>query len=504
MEAVKVHGGSIDSISAKKMREFDSASIALKDKGIELAFRSRESYLKDYGAPKGEGPYVMAAVFYFPTGSSKYSAYQGKIPLTEGPVTDRDQAFAAFGEPSETEEEDGEIYGDLWTIDGRLVGVDYRDDLSVSVISVGFPKKQTSDHAGVNVQGAESAATSDDPLTPPDDPARLLGRGWDDPELQQVVGAWPDREYIDDESIEKAVENGRLSLFNFDLGMYLFLTDGESFMSRYGATQTAGALHVGRVVLFGRFHANVKPYSGAVVDGLGTQSSFQDWTDAIGQPEWVHKIDDVVRKARWHVAERVVDVSFTASGECLLISLTPALSQEALAAQSAAQQLHAQLLSPDDVLASLGKPLSSSDLVRSFQAIDYASKLGEAPGYGMMDFSDDYGFELYAATRDQLKVQTPSEAQPSDLCLSGARYRTDLDFKCAPWQGPLPFGITFDDGPDTVLAKLGRPADQQEFDEMDGFHRWQFPFYDLHVLYSLPEDRVYRVTLLGRRQEGSA
>lgn len=337
-------------------------------------------------------------------------------------------------------------------------------------------------------------------LTPPGDPASLLGRGWDDPVLQQMLSTWPAREYIDDESIEKAVESGRLSLFNFDLGVYLFLTDEDSFASRYGPSKTDGAITVGRVVLFGRFHSNVQPYASAIFDGVGAQSSFQAWTDAIGEPEWVHHVTGVVRKARWQVTEGVVDVSFAVSGECLLVSITPSLSREALTARSAAQQLHAQLLSPDGVLASLGKPLKSLDLVRSFPILGYESKLGEAAGYGKMDFSDEYGFELYAAARDELRVATLFDAQPSDLCLSGARYRTDLDFKCVQWEGPLPFGITFDDGPDTVLAKLGRPADHQDFDEMDGFHRWQFPFYDLHVLYSLAEDRVYRVTLLGRRR----
>jgi hypothetical protein len=141
IEAVKAHGGSIESISPKKMREIISDFIPFADKGVELAFRPREFYEGDYGSPKGEGPYVMVAVFYFPNGSSKYSAYQGKVPLATGPVTNRDQAFAAFGKPEETDEEDGQIYSDLWTVEGKLVHVDYHDDLSVALITVGFPKQ---------------------------------------------------------------------------------------------------------------------------------------------------------------------------------------------------------------------------------------------------------------------------------------------------------------------------------------------------------------------------
>lgn len=334
------------------------------------------------------------------------------------------------------------------------------------------------------------------------DPRGLLGQGWDDPALQKALKAWPDREWIDQESIDKAVENGRLSLFNLDLGAYLSFTDKSSFMTRFGLPKSSGAITVCRVVLFGQYRQDVSRYEGPVLAGLDTQSPFQRWVDTLGKPEWVHIVDSAVRKARWHFDSKAVDVSFTPGGVCRLISIAPAFTQEAIATQAATRQLQAQILSPDGVIASLGLPLTDSRLLTSLQSIRYESKLDEASSYGEIDFSDDHGFQLYAAPRAVLSMNASDDVSPSALCLSGARYRRDLDFKSVQWQGPLPFGITFDDGPDTVLAKVGQSVDAEDFDEMEGFHRWRFESFDLHVLYSLAEDCVYRVTLLGRRQEG--
>ncbi len=334
-------------------------------------------------------------------------------------------------------------------------------------------------------------------------PADLLGRGWDDPVLQRLLSAWPDRLYIDNESIDKAVENGRMSLFNLDLGVYLFFSDEPSFMERFGLGRSGGAITVCRVVLFGCYSAEVERYQGRLFAGLDTACGFEAWENVLGRPEWTHRVGSVVRKARWHRHRVVVDVSFTPAGECLLVSLTPMFSPEAAEARSDASRRHAKVPSPDDVLASLGLPLSSPLLKNAFESVMYESKLHEASSHGEMDFSRSDGFELYAVPAKALRLGRPISAPPASLCLAGARYRHDLDFKSAQWQGPLPFGITFDDGPDTVQAKVGRAPDSESRDEMEGFHRWEFPTHDLHVLYSLAEDHVYRVTLLGKVEEGS-
>ena len=331
-------------------------------------------------------------------------------------------------------------------------------------------------------------------------PLDLLGRGWADPELQGLIAAWPDRPYIDQESIDKAVEDGRLSLFNLELGIYLFFTDAPSYMARFGLPRSEGPVVVSRVVLFGRYHANVESFQQPILAGLTAGTQFDGWADALGRAQWVHEIGGTIRKARWAADSQLMDVSFNPSGECKLVSLTLPYAPEAELMRGEARQRQQTLPGPEQILMALGTPVTSDAVVAAFSSVDYVGKLPEASSHGEMDFSRTDGFELYVSPAE-------SPASASDLasgtpCLSGARYRCDLDFKSLQWQGALPFGITFDDGPDTVLTKVGRMPDKQRMDEMQGHHRWHLDGYDLHVLYSLAEDHVCRVTLLGRTKEG--
>lgn len=334
-------------------------------------------------------------------------------------------------------------------------------------------------------------------------PLELLGRGWADPGLQGLIAAWPDRPYIDEESIDKAVVDGRLSLFELERGIYLFFTDAASYMARFGLAKSEGPIAISRVVLFGKYHDEVGPFQGPILEELTTRSRFDAWADALGRAEWTHEVAGTVRKARWHVDGVLVDVSFNPSGECKLVSLTPPYTIEAEAMRSESRQRHGAVPGPEQILAALGTPVSADVVKVAFDAVGYAGKLDEASSHGEMDFSRTDGFELYAAPAEVLAPQRPIDASPATLCLSGARYRCDLDFKSLQWQGPLLFGIMFDDGPDTVIAKVGRRPDREDMDEMQGHHRWHLGTYDLHILYSLAEDHVSRVTLLGRKKDGN-
>lgn len=334
-------------------------------------------------------------------------------------------------------------------------------------------------------------------------PVDHLGRGWSDPAVQRALADWPDRPYIDGESIDKAVVDGRFSIFNLEQGIFLFFTDGPSYMARFGLAKSEGPIDISRVVLFGSYHDGVDPFQGPILGELTARSRFDAWADALGRTEWTHEVAGTVRKARWLADGVVVDVSFNPSGECKLVSLTPPYAIEAETMRGAARQRHSALPGPEQILAALGTPVSADAVKAAFDAVGYAGKLDEASSYGEIDFSRTDGFELYAAPAEALALERPIAAPSTTLCLSGARYRCDLDFKSLQWQGPLLFDITFDDGPDTVVAKVGRRPDQQSMDEMQGHHRWHFGAYDLHILYSLAEDHVSRVTLLCRKNDGN-
>lgn len=141
IEGVKANGGSVSTISAKKMKEILSDFVVFNEIGVTLAFVPREAFKISYCDPRGDGDYVMDGVFYFPNGSSSVLSYKGSIPFANGPVQNRDEAISAFGSPEFTEEEDGEIYWDIWRQEGLRIKVDYRDGGAVKTVLFSIPRK---------------------------------------------------------------------------------------------------------------------------------------------------------------------------------------------------------------------------------------------------------------------------------------------------------------------------------------------------------------------------
>lgn len=141
IEGIQANGGAVSTLSAKKIKEDLSDFVVLKEMGVILAFVGREAFRSSYCEPRGDGEYVMDGVFYYPNGSSSVSSYTGSIPFANGPVRNRDEAILAFGSPESTEEEDGEIYWDIWRRDGIRIKVDYRGEGAVKTVLFSLPKQ---------------------------------------------------------------------------------------------------------------------------------------------------------------------------------------------------------------------------------------------------------------------------------------------------------------------------------------------------------------------------
>jgi len=142
VDAIQANGASIEDLSPKKLKELTTDFVQFKQLGVVLAFTPKGFFESHHGMdPRGNGPYALDGVIYYPNGSASLSAYLSTLPFASGPVNTRDQALAAFGEPQETEEDDGDIDWDIWKRDDLQVHVDYKSDLSVKTVTYSFPMK---------------------------------------------------------------------------------------------------------------------------------------------------------------------------------------------------------------------------------------------------------------------------------------------------------------------------------------------------------------------------
>lgn len=85
---------------------------------------------------------------------------------------------------------------------------------------------------------------------------------------------------------------------------------------------------------------------------------------------------------------------------------------------------------------------------------------------------------------------------PGSTVLSHVVFYRDRELEARGWRGTLPMGIRFDDGPETVLARVGRSPDEGSDTEFSGFILWHFPDFSLHVYYSTVDNLVLRVRIL--------
>jgi hypothetical protein len=137
--AIAEHGGNVADLSAKNIRELGTDYVNLSEKGVSLAFQSRARFEDSRGAPRGEGPYVLSGMFYYPHGGTDLSTYEGPAPFASEGVRNREDALRAYGAPSRTEEDDDEIEWDQWGKDGRQLRTSYSEDLQIDTVSVSVP-----------------------------------------------------------------------------------------------------------------------------------------------------------------------------------------------------------------------------------------------------------------------------------------------------------------------------------------------------------------------------
>lgn len=316
----------------------------------------------------------------------------------------------------------------------------------------------------------------------------LLGHAWERARVQALVEGWEQRAWIDDEALAQARADHRLSLIDRDRGIYLFFTDAESHAARYGEPSSRGSLVLSRVSLLLRIGSPWTPYAGALPLGLRADDRTGDVLQRLGPPADLWRAGPEVSKARWSTPEAEVDVGFErGTGRLRLVTMARPASAPASAVA---------VPSPDHLARQFGRPLSALAADPGFAPFALGSKAREIATYGEADCSRELGIELYFKPGAEIADAVPGAPRSAAPCLSGVRYRADLDFQSSGYTGPLPWGLRMSDTMDAAMAKAGTRPFKEALDGDDGYQLWRTALCDVHVLYSFLEDRIYRVTLL--------
>jgi hypothetical protein len=321
----------------------------------------------------------------------------------------------------------------------------------------------------------------DSPVQAVDTGSHLLGHAWESARVQALVDGWEQRRWIDAEALKQARADHRLSLLNRAQGIYLFFTDADSHAARYGKPCSQGSLVLSRVSLLLHVGSPWAPYAGTLPLGLRADDRAGDVLQRLGPPADLWRAGAEVSKARWSTPDAEVDVSFErGTGRLRLVTMArPAVVPPVSAVA---------VPSPEQLASHFGRPLEQLAADAAFAPFALGSKAREIAAYGEADCSRELGIELYFKPGAEIAGAAP--------CLSGVRYRADLDFQSSGYTGPLPWGLRMSDTMDVAMAKAASRPFKQALDGDDGYQLWRTALCDVHVLYSFLEDRIYRVTLL--------
>jgi hypothetical protein len=136
------------------------------------------------------------------------------------------------------------------------------------------------------------------------------------------------------------------------------------------------------------------------------------------------------------------------------------------------------------------KPVSDAGLAAALPGFDLSEVASAKPAdwYVQVDHTADKGVELFF---DQPRLPDP----PGEFLFSGLKYFRRGIFGSPGFVGQLPHGIHFSFKPEKLLELLGNPV-TGSVKEYSGYYVWNFESYLLHVMFSVQEQRVDRVTVM--------
>jgi len=111
-----------------------------------------------------------------------------------------------------------------------------------------------------------------------------------------------------------------------------------------------------------------------------------------------------------------------------------------------------------------------------------------------IDCLEGGGLTLYFEQPARLQLQ--SKVKGRSPVLGAVKFYRARDLDARQYLGELPFGLSFEDSPAMLQARIGRPPAQRKDGPTTGLARWHLEHCSLQVLYSTIENHLFRVMLM--------
>ncbi|UVK44051.1 hypothetical protein BPNPMPFG_005925 [Mesorhizobium sp. AR07] len=226
-------------------------------------------------------------------------------------------------------------------------------------------------------------------------------------------------------------------------------------------------------------HDEVKPYKGPLPFNIGLDEAKNTVRASLAAYESTRRS---YLRDTWEMPECRLTVSYVDNGARIGFVLC-LMRPPVMPADDADAALVPTI---DQIARVMGKPLADPEVRLTFAPLRLDQNLEEDETGSVASFTRHIGIEL--------RFRYPNGGR--DQILANVLLYREHEVEGARWPGELPKGLLFNDSPEQVMHKVGRPPDDVLDEEFDGYATWHFVEYSLQVKYSTIENYILCVQLV--------
>lgn len=314
--------------------------------------------------------------------------------------------------------------------------------------------------------------------------------------------AYEDEDYADDENA--AEQNARASLIQEDerSGVCLIYDERENFERRFGPARSPGDFILEEVAFFAHGVQRYQGYRDELPMGLSFGASPAKVHATLGPPTATRTVHEL-QADLYLFTDLVLNVSYLPgdAGASIVRVRLPHLYDLRMMGQT--QAVH-DPRAPDlgALLACLGRSGYDPALTKLLKPLGWDGDAGGLAGCDdVMDLLQPYGLTLYYRNARDYPALAKHKFPRDRAVFAGFRVNRRGDMGSEGYAGKLPLGIEFHHTPQQVIQQVGMPPDWQSIGDDTGAFKWKQPDCVLHVMFSLIDMQVYRVSCFAKFME---
>lgn len=334
------------------------------------------------------------------------------------------------------------------------------------------------------------------PAHPPFDKWLDDQRIYDRPHTAEQDDLWEEDEYEAEQSARASeieeVERHSLCLIYDERSIYELL---------WGAPKSEGDFVLRQFALYAPGVQDYSGFEGELPLGLRFDMSHHQVHEMLGQkPFATRQIHDML--ADLFVSEKMhVNVTYEGTGQSIAIvhvRLPHCYDLRMLGLQQV-PTVAANSLVMDQLAQCLGHSAYDQQLDALLRPLGWHAGDQEMANCDeVTDLMARTGVTLYYRDAQEVAQLSGKPSANTTKIFTGFRVNRKADMYSQGFQGKLPLGLEFHQTPEQIVALVGRPPDWESVGEDTGAYKWRLPHFNLHVLFSLIDYQLYRVSCFAK------